>query len=412
MIDWKPCHLSDIITIKHGWAFKGEFFSEEPTDDILLTPGNFLIGGGFKSGKFKYYNGEVPSSYILNPGDIIVTMTDLSKQADTLGFSAKVPNDKNKRYLHNQRIGLVGLKNNDFDLEYIYWLLRTESYQKFVAGSATGATVKHTSPTKIYYYKFFAPKLKSTQKRIASILSAYDDLIENNSKRIKLLEEIAQRTYEEWFVKFRVNGEQLPMDEATGLPVGWERKKISAICEKITDGTHDSPKQTDSGFKLITGKHLLNGGIDFESAYNISEEDHIKITKRSGLKINDILFSNIGTLGNVAIINDEPNYSCKNMIIFRPSFGMQFYLYSYLTNKNNKERFLGQSSGSTQKFISLNYIRSFEDNMPDNNLILKFNDVVKSFYSTICNLQKQNEKLKQSCDILLPRLMSGTINVV
>jgi type I restriction enzyme S subunit len=389
---------------------------------------NKIVGGGTPSKSIpEYWNGDIFWCSVKDMADDKFSISSTEDKISSLGLAKSASNlIKAGTVITATRMGLGRAFINNIDMainqdlkalypnekidnRFLLWTIINKRVE--IDSLGTGATVKGITLETLKSIEINLPPLP-TQKRIASILSAYDDLIENNLKRIKLLEEIAQRTYEEWFVKFRVNGEQLPIDEATGLPVGWERKKISAICEKITDGTHDSPKQTDSGFKLITGKHLLNGGIDFESAYNISEEDHIKITKRSGLKINDILFSNIGTLGNVAIINDEPNYSCKNMIIFRPSFGMQFYLYSYLTNKNNKERFLGQSSGSTQKFISLNYIRSFEDNMPDNNLILKFNDVVKSFYSTICNLQKQNEKLKQSCDILLPRLMSGTINVV
>ena len=130
---WKEYSLDELINIKHGYAFKGEFFSEEPTDDILLTPGNFAIGGGFKAQKLKYYNGDFPVDYILDENDVIVTMTDLSKEADTLGFSAKVPAWYGKRFLHNQRIGLVKLKTDDFDKDYLYWLMRTFSYQRFVA---------------------------------------------------------------------------------------------------------------------------------------------------------------------------------------------------------------------------------------------------------------------------------------
>ena len=84
MTSWKECKLGDVIDIKHGYAFKGENITTEKTQDILVTPGNFNIGGGFKSSKFKYFNGTYPEDYIFNQGDIIVTMTDLSKDGDTL----------------------------------------------------------------------------------------------------------------------------------------------------------------------------------------------------------------------------------------------------------------------------------------------------------------------------------------
>ena len=105
-----PLVLSDYIKIKHGFAFKGEYFSAQPTSDVLVTPGNFAIGGGFKADKFKYYKGSVPEDYILKEKDLVVTMTDLSVDADTLGYSALIPHSNKKRFLHNQRVGLVQKK--------------------------------------------------------------------------------------------------------------------------------------------------------------------------------------------------------------------------------------------------------------------------------------------------------------
>jgi type I restriction enzyme S subunit len=108
---WDDVELGQLIDVKHGFAFKGEYFHEGTSGDILLTPGNFAIGGGFKYDKLKRYNGPVPEEYVLAPGDLLVTMTDLSKAADTLGYPALVPkHNAGPRYLHNQRLGLVIIK--------------------------------------------------------------------------------------------------------------------------------------------------------------------------------------------------------------------------------------------------------------------------------------------------------------
>jgi len=409
---WKEYKLGDLIHIKHGYAFKGDFFVDHETENILLTPGNFKIGGGFKDDKLKYYEGPIPKDYILKYGDVIVTMTDLSKMADTLGFSAKIPNDKNKIYLHNQRIGLVEKKDVDFDIGFLYWLLRFEGYQKFVAGSATGATVKHTSPNKIYAYKFKAPSNTNTQQKIAKILSAYDDLIENNLKRIKLLEEMAQKTYEEWFVRFKFPGHKTAkFNKETGLPEGWCKRKLEFLCSKITDGTHDSPKQVSNGYKLITGKHILDGFINFENAYTISKEDHLSIKKRSGLEKGDILFSNIGTLGNIGVVTEDFEYSCKNVIIFKYKHNYSNFLYTYLSNNSTKQKLSNQSTGVAQKFYSLKFIRNLQDFFPPNKLIEKFDKKTNEIYRAKYNLHNQNQHLKEARDILLPRLMTGMIDV-
>ena len=391
---WKEYSLDELIHIKHGYAFKGEFFSEEPTDDILLTPGNFAIGGGFKAQKLKYYNGDFPVDYILDENDVIVTMTDLSKEADTLGFSAKVPAWYGKRFLHNQRIGLVKLKTEDFDQNYLYWLMRTFSYQRFVANGATGATVKHTSPTKICQYKFTAPENKDRQRKIASILSAYDDLIENNLKRIKLLEEKA-------FLRYK----QIVREEKL------EEKSILDICY-VTDGTHDSPKQQVDGFYLVTGKHLIGGFIDFSSAYFISEADHDKIQKRSKVVNGDLVLSNIGTIGNVAIIDSPFEFSVKNVIIFKPSDSVHTsFLYCYLNSDEMQTRFQQESSGTSQRFISLAYARALKVKLPSEDVLEEFHKEVSSHLKLKSILNQQNAKLREARDILLPKLMNGQIEV-
>lgn len=107
--EWKEVTLGELFNVKHGFAFKGEHFTDKPTKTVCVTPGNFSIGGGFKKPKPKYYDGPVSEEYILQPGDIIVTMTDLSKQADTLGLAASIPDD-GIVWLHNQRIGLLKFK--------------------------------------------------------------------------------------------------------------------------------------------------------------------------------------------------------------------------------------------------------------------------------------------------------------
>ena len=104
---WVETTLGNFIEVKHGFAFKGKHISEHPNGNILVTPGNFKVGGGFKSEKLKYYDGDIPEDYILKTDEIIVTMTDLSKIGDTLGFAALVPHSLVNKYLHNQRIGLV-----------------------------------------------------------------------------------------------------------------------------------------------------------------------------------------------------------------------------------------------------------------------------------------------------------------
>jgi len=154
---WEVISLGQLLDIKHGYAFKGEYFSKEPTSDILLTPGNFKFGGGFKDDKLKYYDGSVPKEFVLNPGDLLVTMTDLSKEGDTLGYPAFVPPSKELRFLHNQRLGKISLHNPKLGFNHLYNIFCSDSYRHHVLASATGSTVKHTAPDRIKSFSIALP---------------------------------------------------------------------------------------------------------------------------------------------------------------------------------------------------------------------------------------------------------------
>lgn len=136
---WIYSGLSKLIDIKHGFAFKGEYFSETKTNQILLTPGNVRIGGGFKFDKLKYYKGEIPKDYIFGVDDIFVSMTDLSKECDSLGYAARVPSREDTQFLHNQRLGRVILGKHPSSVkEFIYQVLISQNYRNTVLGSVTG----------------------------------------------------------------------------------------------------------------------------------------------------------------------------------------------------------------------------------------------------------------------------------
>ena len=109
MSEWQQIALGELFKVKHGFAFKGEHFTDEKQGTVLVTPGNFAVGGGFQDGKRKYYKGPVLEEYVLKPGQVVVSMTDLSRESDTLGYAASIPDDS-VTWLHNQRVGLLEFK--------------------------------------------------------------------------------------------------------------------------------------------------------------------------------------------------------------------------------------------------------------------------------------------------------------
>ena len=148
MVGWSNCRLGDLLEIKHGFAFKGEFFADSG-EFILLTPGNFKEEGGLKlkGDKEKFYSREIPTEYLLKRGDLIIAMTDLIQNAPILGSSAFIPQDG--RFLHNQRLGkVINLKVDRVLPEFLYYLFNTSNVRAHIKGSATGSTVRHTAPSR------------------------------------------------------------------------------------------------------------------------------------------------------------------------------------------------------------------------------------------------------------------------
>jgi len=153
---WEVGKISDLGFIKHGFAFKGEDFTEDETSLLLVSPGNFKISGGFNFERNKYYIGKYPKSYILSENDLIVNMTDLSKNGDTLGNTALIPFINFKTLLHNQRVGKFEL-NTSLHTFYLYFVTIQKDYKHYILGTATGTTVRHTSPDRIAKFQIVIP---------------------------------------------------------------------------------------------------------------------------------------------------------------------------------------------------------------------------------------------------------------
>jgi type I restriction enzyme S subunit len=182
---WETRPFSELVNIKHGFAFSGEFFTSMPTEFILLTPGNFHVNGSLYFGRnTKYYSGSVPNEYVLENGDLLVVMTDLTKEMAILGNAVLMKSSQ--PVLHNQRIGKVLIKENNHNhviKPYLCLLFNSTHVKNHVKNTATGTTVRHTSPTKMLEPLVPVPT-KNEQEKIVSILASVADNIEATQKKL------------------------------------------------------------------------------------------------------------------------------------------------------------------------------------------------------------------------------------
>ena len=412
MADWLDCKLGDLLQIKHGYAFLGEHFASAGTH-VVLTPGNFLEEGGFKekADKAKWYNGPIPDDYVLNKGDLIIAMTEQAE--GLLGSSALVP--RSGVYLHNQRLGLVQiLDRKRADQHFIYYLFNSKPVRQQIRGSASGTKIRHTAPSRIADVKVSVPPLP-VQRRIAGILSAYDELMENSQRRIRLLEAMARALYREWFVHFRFPGhEKLPRVASPlgDIPQGWEVKPLSALCSRMESG--GTPKRKSP-------EYWADGSIDWFKTGELwdgflfgSEE---KITERGQRESNarifepgTILMAIYGspTVGRLGIVTrpSSCNQAALGLVADTNQISQTFLYFVLLLLRDH---FNGLAQGAAQQNISKEKVANAVALVPPCSLVAVFDRFAEPTFNQIQTLQRQFQNLRRTRDLLLPRLLSGQV---
>jgi len=299
--------------------------------------------------------------------------------------------------------GLRAKKN--YSNDFIYYSLKY--YLKLLKAISNGSVFDTIIIDTFYRIKIIVPPLP-TQQKIADILSAYDDLIENNNRRIELLEKVAKNLYKEWFVRFRFpNYKETKFEK--GLLQVWNVVKLGDVVE-IIDGDRGSnyPKQEeffDEGYCLfLNTSNVTQTGFNFSSNSFISKEKDGKLRKGK-LQRNDIIMTTRGTVGNVALYSGFIKYNNirinSGMVIIREiveEIPIDF-LYAVLRSENMKKSIMLYSSGSAQPQLPIKDMRKLKLILPSNDLINEYNNKVKNINLLISNIQTQNQNLIRQRDL-------------
>jgi type I restriction enzyme S subunit len=299
------------------------------------------------------------------------------------------------------------------DPGFIYYLAKSDSIRKPAEKSMSGASGRQRADLKsIVDLKVPSPPLP-TQRKIAAVLSAYDDLIENNLRQIKILEEMAQNLYREWFVKFRFPGHQHArfVDSPLGrIPEGWEVLPFTEITDVLSGGT---PK--------TTVQEYWGGSIPFFAPKDAPKSFYITNTEKtiteiglrkcnSNLYPKDTVFITArGTVGKVVMpsMDMAMNQSCYAL---RAKQGIS-QLYLFLVTREQVDYLKKNTGGATFDTIVVDTFRRMEVTRPGNEVIIKFSQLIQPGMELILNILKKNTALRRTRDLLLPKLISGEVDV-
>lgn len=310
----------------------------------------------------------------------------------------------------NQQINSI-IPNSENDFRYVYYLIRENLPYLQLIGGGSGSGTPIISKNKFAKFKFLVEDNLCTQRRIASILSAYDNLIENNNRRIRLLEQMAENLYKEWFVRFRFPDHEKAEFE-NGLPKGWKREKIGKVYNTCSGGT---PSRVNEDF-------YNNGSIPWVKTGELQDclihdaeefitEDALKRSSAKLLPNHSLLMAMYGVnIGKLGILRKE--MTCNQAVCaFLPKTADQTFYYLYFYLKGIRNYLLSISFGAAQQNLSQALIKNVRIMIPHNDTLQKFENKVSCYFDQISIYQRQNEQLARQRDLLLPRLMFGKLEV-
>ena len=290
--------------------------------------------------------------------------------------------------------------------EFLYQILKSDYYRPFFRKHCTGSAQPQLPIKNFSTIELDLPDLP-VQCRIAGILSTYDDLIENNQKQIKLLEEAAQRLYKEWFVDLRFPGyETTPIVD--GIPQGWERMVLSEVTSVLKRGI--SPKYSDNGkYSVINQKCIRSSIMDISESRRQEKEYAPTLNLQDSDTV--ICSTGTGTLGRVGrVYGDYPNTTFDSHVTLVRAKENPNYIYHVV--KSQQEYLMGMGRGSTnQQELYRDVIERLVVLCPNQDILLKADRVLNAIHCKIKAVYLQNNLLVESRDRLLPKLMSGEIEV-
>ena len=338
---------------------------------------------------------EEEERYGIRYGDLIIC--EGGEPGRCAIWKEQLPDMKIQKALHRVR-PKDGLVDNFY---LFYWFLHAGK-RNWIDQYCTGATIKHLPGIKLKEVIVDLPPL-SIQHRIATILSRYDSLIENYQKQIKLLEESAQRLYKEWFIDLRFPGHETTKI-VDGVPEGWEKKSIADLGTYLNGFAFKPSDWQETGKPIIKIKEMGNG-INADTPRNNGE----RVPERYLIKSGDLLFSWSATL-MVIVWTGEDGWLNQHLFKVTPAQGVgrEFLLQSI---SRTIAEFSNLTTGSTMKHIQRNKLEQVFVNTPTTEIMNCYSRIAERLREQILNISSQIRHLTEARDRLLPKLMSGEIEV-
>jgi len=417
---WQLVTLEDIAaSTKHsikrgpwGGSLKREIFV---SSGYKVYEQKNVIYNDFKIGNY-YIDSQKFSElkdFAISPGDVLISCSG------TYGKVAVVPNNIEKGII-NQALLKISPNQEKIVTPYFKYLLESELIQKYFVGLTHGSAIKNVVSVSILkQMKFRLPSIFE-QHKIASTLSKVDELIQKTDQIIEQTQRLKKALMQRLLTKGIGHAKFKKVSWLFGkkivIPEEWNILSLHDICKNITDGKHgDCENENHSGFYFISAKDIFNGKIHYEKARQITMSDFLDAHKRTKIEPGDILLTNSGSIGKLAIVEDKFNTPKttfqKSVAILKPSIDKIFVKFFYYYLDYNQQQLETIASGSSQKNLLLRQLESFRIVLPLLSEQKKIGLVLSDIDSRIQNQKDHKlifENLKKG---LMQKLLTGKIRV-
>jgi len=406
MTAWPEVVLGDVAELFSGFPFKSNQYVAD-SSAIRLLRGDNVGQGQLRWDDAKMWPLDQRaecSNFELREHDVVLAM-DRPWVSAGLKFAAVRKSDLPSLLV--QRVARLR-SGPQLDQRYLRHVVGAPSFTGYVKGITTGANVPHISGPDIRRYRFRLPPVP-TQRRIASILSAYEDLIENNTRRIEILEEMARSLYREWFVHFRFPGHEkvkLVGSELGNIPEGWTRVPLGELAVEVRDSVQPGDLSADTPYFGL--EHLPRRSIALHEWGNFGDVASTKLRAKPG----DILFGKIRPYFHKVGVCPVPAVCSSDTIILRPLNDAHFALCVFAASS---DEFVAQASatanGAKMPRADWRILAKYPVPVPDSLVLLQFEKFGRGVIELIKALGLKTRVLRQTRDLLLPKLISGEIDV-
>ncbi len=420
---WPEVPIADLQAPKR-WALNGGPFGSKLVSRDYVDTGVPVIRGAnlpndrrFSHDDLVFVSEEKADELLANnahPGDVVFT------QRGTLGQVGIIPiNSPYRRYVISQSQMKLTVDESRVDALWLFYCFRNPTTQQEMINRASSSGVPHINLGVLREFRIRLPSLPE-QRRIASILSAYDDLIENNTRRIAILEEMARRIYEEWFVRFRFPGHEgarMVECELGLVPEAWHQVTLADVCEPIEDGDWIETKdQSGDDYRLLQISNVgVNRFVETGNHRFISQETFKRLRCREILP-GQLLIARMPTpIGRAWLVTPKPwkMVTAVDVAIAtaETSKTSPEFLLHFLNSDATLASFATQASGTTRLRITRRQIAAMPLLAPPPALAHQFAKIIRPMNELAAVHSQRNDVLRTTRDLLLPKLISGELNV-